>query len=327
MRLSKKVISSRSGNLGILTLNNPKSLHSLTLDMVHSMHDFLKKWKNDETIKGILIKSSQDGLRRPVFCAGGDVKTLFETRDPTFFYDEYQLNHDIATTSSIPIISIWDGIVMGGGVGISIHGKYRIATENTLFAMPETTIGLFPDVGSMFWMPRLLPKPIANYLALTGKRIQSDDLLYTGLATHYVPSKDLPVLEQSLINATTGSTQIDISSILSSFHQEQNKEELLLENSFLARHRDLIEEAFNANTVEEILINLERQEKKSPNDSVTSKFAEETQKTLHHVSPTSLKLTLAGLQRGSDPSMTIGRDLQMEYRMASSLLLCTTPYL
>lgn len=112
--ITQKLLRSRSGNLGILCLNHPKALHALTLDMVHAMHDAFQLWKNDSSVKAIVIKSSE--AKRPAFCAGGDVKSIFENADPTFFHDEYQVNHLIAT-SSIPIISLWDGVVMGGGVG------------------------------------------------------------------------------------------------------------------------------------------------------------------------------------------------------------------
>lgn len=311
MRISKKIISSRCGNLGILTLNNPKAYHALTIDMIHHMHDLFEEWKQDGTLNAILIKSSHGETRRPVFCAGGDVKAVCATKDPQFFFDEYQVNHSIAT-SSIPIISIWDGIVMGGGVGISIHGKYRIATEHTIFAMPETKIGLFPDVGSMFWMPRLLSKPMAIYLALTGKQIRTADLLQLNLATHYVKSEDLPELERSLTEASNSCDHKDrdlLEKVLLSFHQLPDTED-----SYLAQHKDFIDQTFNANSVEEILVNLDHQ------TIMSSDFVQETKATLHHVSPTSLKLTLEGLRRGAECS-TIAEDLQMEYRMANA---CTT---
>lgn len=151
-------------------------------------------------------------------------------------------------------------------IGISIHGQYRVATENTLFSMPETAIGLFPDVGSMFWMPRLLSKPIANYLALTGQRIRARDLCHFGMATHYILSKDLPHLEKALTEATsplhattttTSTVESDrevVADILQSFHRPVKA----TEESILMNHQGEIERAFDADTIEDIVYNLKR---------------------------------------------------------------------
>lgn len=130
MRFTTKVLPSRSGNVGILLLNNPGALHALTLDMIHCFQDVLAEWYKDDKLKAILIKSTE--AKRPAFCAGGDVKSVYQTRlaasrstiDDDFFYQEYKVNHAIAT-SSTPIVSLWDGVVMGGGAGLSVHGKVR----------------------------------------------------------------------------------------------------------------------------------------------------------------------------------------------------------
>jgi enoyl-CoA hydratase/carnithine racemase len=197
--------------------------------------------------------------------------------------------------------------------------KYRVATENTLFAMPETAIGLFPDVGSMFWMNRLLKRPVANYLALSGQRIGPKDLLYTGLATHYVPSSQLGAMEKALIEASSKEQPNDgiangnaventdddiVAGVLMSFHRTQDTK-----GSFLAQHQDIITQTFNETRVEDIFANLQQQ-----NDNP---FCTETLQTLNKVSPTSLKVTLEGLKRGALLT-TIGEDLRMEYRMASA---------
>lgn len=201
--------------------------------------------------------------------------------------------------------------------GISIHGQYRVATENTLFAMPETAIGLFPDVGSMFWMPRLLSKPIANYLALTGQRIRACELCHFGMATHYILSKDLPDLEKALIEATSSlripetsavaSGKEIIADILQLFQRPvETKEE-----SILMKHQFEIERAFGADTVEDILENL----KEGDGD-----FEQATLATLQKMSPTSLKVTFEGLRRGAQ-CKTIADDLKMEYRMAKACIV------
>jgi enoyl-CoA hydratase/carnithine racemase len=202
--------------------------------------------------------------------------------------------------------------------------KYRVATENTLFAMPETAIGLFPDVGSMFWMNRLLKRPVANYLALSGQRIGPKDLLYTGLATHYVPSSQLGAMEKALIEASSkpsndgmanGNAVVNadddiVAGVLMSFHRTQDTK-----GSFLAQHHDIINQTFNETRVEDIFANLQQQQLQNDNKT----FCKETLQTLNKVSPTSLKVTLEGLKRGALLT-TIGEDLHMEYRMASACM-------
>jgi enoyl-CoA hydratase/carnithine racemase len=297
--------------LGILILNNPKALHALTHDMIDCMEDIFHEWSNDNSLKAILIKSSE--AKRPAFCAGGDVKSVYErgiaqSAPEDFFYHEYKVNHAIAT-SKTPIVSFWDGVVMGGGAGISVHGKYRVATENTLFAMPECAIGLFPDVGSMWWMNRLLKRPVANYLALTGKRIAPADLMHTGLATHYVPSNQLNDLELALAEATE-LEQVDknddiVARVLMSFH-----ETIRTDDCFLAINKQTIENTFCGQSVEEILDNLKKE---------NSEFANSTIETLQKMSPMSMKVSMEALNRGAE-CKTIGEDLQMEYRVAKACM-------
>jgi enoyl-CoA hydratase/carnithine racemase len=150
IRVTTKLIPSRSGNLGVMTLNNPKAMHALNLEMSHCVQDVLKEWYADDTLAAVLLKSGKTETKTRVFCAGGDVKSIYKdaiaSPDEThgqgtpglttaeFFRQEYIVNHALATATK-PQISLWDGIVMGGGVGLSIHGKYRVATENTVFAM------------------------------------------------------------------------------------------------------------------------------------------------------------------------------------------------
>jgi enoyl-CoA hydratase/carnithine racemase len=233
------------------------------------------------------------------------------------------LNYLLATAKK-PQISLWDGIVMGGGVGISVHGKYRIATENTVFAMPETKLGFFPDVGSMYWMPRLLQPSVAVFLALTGHRLDAADLLYAGIATHYVPSNRLDDLEAALVEATSThnttdelwtrdhSTEDLIALALESFtdHAQVNPEQ-----SFLAQKQSSIDHTFdilNNNTkgVEDIVQELQQMD---------SPFGTETLQVLQSMSATSLKVTLEGLRRGL-LAKDIGEDLQMEFRMAQAFV-------
>ena len=180
------------GSLAFVTLARPKALNALTLGMVRALRPALDQCAADERVKCIVLAG--EGGR--AFCAGGDVRAVCEAAQAggsslpdAFFREEYVLNHAIAT-SSTPQVSVWDGIVMGGGAGLSVHGRFRVASEKALFAMPETGIGLFPDVGGSFFLSRL-PGELGTYVGLTGDRLKAAELLYCGLATHYAPSSAL----------------------------------------------------------------------------------------------------------------------------------------
>lgn len=199
--MSNEVRIAVDGPVGHITLTRPEALHALTLGMVHAMTDALQAWKADERIKLVLI--DHEGGRG--FCAGGDIRALVESLKGDgvlarrFFHDEYQLDHLLFTYPK-SVVAVMDGVVMGGGVGISLPAKIRIATENTTFAMPECGIGLFPDVGGGWYLSRL-KGAAGTYLALTGARIKAADCLDLGLCTHFVESNDLPALKAALIAA------------------------------------------------------------------------------------------------------------------------------
>ncbi|MEQ1548823.1 MAG: enoyl-CoA hydratase/isomerase family protein [Chakrabartia sp.] len=189
--MTRDILTRTEGKAGIISLNRPSALHALTLDMVHAMTAQLQAWADDAAVQCIII----DHAEGRGFCAGGDIRFLADSgakdgKDGRkFFHDEYQLNHLLFTYPK-PVIAFMDGITMGGGVGISQPAKYRIATENTRFAMPETGIGLFPDVGGGWYLSRLEGR-VGQYLALTGARIAGAGCLALGLATHYLPSEAL----------------------------------------------------------------------------------------------------------------------------------------
>ncbi|WP_300395432.1 enoyl-CoA hydratase/isomerase family protein [Henriciella sp.] len=180
------VIARKQGKAGRITLNRPKALHSLNLDMCKRMIDALDKWADDDGVELIVVDHAE-GTRG--FCAGGDVRMLAESgakdgkEAREFFAAEYRLNTLIEEYPK-PYVAIIDGVTMGGGVGISVHGDYRVATPNTLFAMPESGIGLFPDVGGGWFLPRL-PGELGMWLALTGERLKGEDVLAVGVATHF----------------------------------------------------------------------------------------------------------------------------------------------
>lgn len=196
-----EILSFVDGNVGRLRLNRPKAIHALNEAMCLAMSEALLAWRSDPEVQAVII----DHAAGRGFCAGGDVVMLATsgTADGTeasrFFAEEYRLNHLLFTYPK-PVVAIMDGITMGGGVGIALPCRYRVATENTRFAMPETTIGLFPDVGGGWYLSRLEAR-VGQFLALTGARLDGAECLYLKLATHYVASEDIGVLVERITAA------------------------------------------------------------------------------------------------------------------------------
>ncbi|CAH0558858.1 unnamed protein product [Brassicogethes aeneus] len=283
---------------GIICLNRPKALNSLNLSMVRKIYPTLAKWEKEKTL--VIVKGAGD----KAFCAGGDVKAVVESAfeggdlGNQFFREEYICNGLIGSYK-IPYIAFIHGIVMGGGVGLSVHGKYRVATEKTLFAMPETQIGLFPDVGGTYFLPRLGGQ-LGYYLALTGFRLKGSDVMKAGIATHFVQSDDLHNLEQELLQCKN---ENDVQYTLKKFHVKD------LPEFSLTKDLDKINYTFASDTVEGIVQKLE-------NDC--SEWGQQTLKLMQKMSPTSLKVSLKALEIGK--KMDLLDCLQMEYRLATSCL-------
>jgi len=211
-----EVIVRREGAMGRLSLNRPAALHSLSIGMCHEMTRVLLDWKDDPAVEFVMI----DHAEGRGFCAGGDIRYLVDSvaidgvDADRFFHDEYQLDHLLFTYPK-PVIALIDGVVMGGGVGISAPAPYRIATERTTFAMPECGIGLIPDVGGGWYLPRL-PGRTGLWLALTGSRIKAADCLHVGIATHYITSDKLEALKLALAVAPASK----LGSIIESFSSD-----------------------------------------------------------------------------------------------------------
>ncbi|XP_026670784.1 3-hydroxyisobutyryl-CoA hydrolase, mitochondrial isoform X1 [Ceratina calcarata] len=294
------------GNKGVITLNRPKVLNALNLSMVEKIYPVLKKW---ETSKKLVIV---EGAGEKAFCAGGDVKSLVNalresensTLGETFFKNEYTLNHLIGTYK-IPYVAAIDGITMGGGVGLSVHGKYRIATERTLFAMPETAIGLFPDVGGSYFLPRLQGK-LGLYLGLTGDRLKGIDVFLAGIATHFVPSAKLSDLKQDLLTIE----QPDVKEVLNKYQPERLNQEFSL-----APYMSKIDKCFSVSSIEELIQRLKED---------NSEWAEKTLNMLSKASPTSLKVTMRAIQSGS--TLNLADCLKMEYRLACAAMSKTSDF-
>jgi enoyl-CoA hydratase len=200
--MTDNLIIRTEGRVGRISLNRPSAIHALNLEMCQGMIDALIGWRDDPEIKAVIIDHSEGRG----FCAGGDIRMLAESgaakgaakavEAKAFFHTEYQLNHLLFEYKK-SIITFMDGICMGGGVGISLPAKFRVATENTRFAMPETGIGLFPDVGGGWYLSRLEGR-VGQFLALTGARLDGSECLTLGLATHYLPSEKLAVAKERI---------------------------------------------------------------------------------------------------------------------------------
>ncbi|XP_018047193.1 PREDICTED: 3-hydroxyisobutyryl-CoA hydrolase, mitochondrial-like isoform X1 [Atta colombica] len=294
-----EVITKEVGNNGIIVLNRPKALNSINLSMVQKIYSILKQWESSKKL--VII----EGMGEKAFCAGGDVKALVLSLNESaghlqgeeFFRTEYTLDHLIGTYKK-PYIAIINGITMGGGVGLSIHGKYRIATEKTLFAMPETAIGLFPDVGATYFLSRLKGR-LGLYLGLTGHRLKGFDVFLAGIATHFVPSEKLADLKHDLFALR----KVDIEPILNKYQQKLNHE------FSLAPHMSQIENCFSAPTVEEIIERLKKD---------NSDWAQKNIEILLKMSPSSLKITKKAIDEGKEKSLA--DCLKTEYRLACTAL-------
>jgi enoyl-CoA hydratase len=287
------VIFESRGRIGVVTLNRPQALNALTLAMVIDIDRRLASWVDDPGIAAVVIRSA--GGR--AFCAGGDIRALYEagrrgdayTRD--FYREEYRLNHRIKTFPK-PYVALIDGIVMGGGVGLSVHGSHRVASERSVFAMPETGIGFFPDVGGTWFLPRC-PGQLGTYLGLTGARLGAADMLYCGIATHHCPSDRFESLLEDLGRTSVATEVLD-------------RHATDAAPPPLARHRAVIDRCFAADTVEEILDRLDRE----PGD-----WAKETAALLRRKSPTSLKIMLRQLRLGAKlPDFAAA--MRLEYRLS-----------
>ncbi len=290
-----EVLVAQRGPALFLTLNRPAALNALNRPMVAILHRALFDGAANPDIKRIII----EGAGERAFCAGGDVallaregradRVLFEG----FFHDEYRLNQAIARLPT-PFVAILDGVTMGGGVGLSIHGPYRVATERLLFAMPETGIGLIPDVGGSHALARL-PGEIGTWLALTGARLQVADCLYAGIATHFVPTDRLATLGDLLASSDAPEAEI-----LDALHGDPGP-------SHLPALRDGIDFHFGHDSVEAIVASLDDGDI----------WAREQAAIIRRMSPTSCKLALAGLRLGHDAS--IEQALINEYRMVCEI--------
>ena len=286
------------GAVGRITLNRPGALHALTTNMCVLITEALVTWLDNPIVKLVMI----DHAGERGFCAGGDIRMLAEsgagdgTLAREFFFTEYRLNtllHDYPK----PLIAIMDGVTMGGGVGLSRPCRYRVATERTTFAMPETGIGLFPDVGGGWFLSRMSDH-IGLWLALTGARIKAADCELTGLATDYVESARIPDLKAAIIHDPSA-----VETLLTQFEGDAGRPPL-------AAHQDEIARLFSGDSVETIVAAL----KADGGDWATAQLA-----VLKTKSPQTMKVAFRQLQLGRDMKR-FADNMAMEYRIGARVV-------
>ena len=300
--MTDDVLIRTNGPIGHISLNRPKALHALTLDMCHAMSAALSEWETDDSIEAIILDHDEGRG----FCAGGDINLLRESAlndggksGRKFFYDEYQLNHQMFTYPK-PIVAFMDGVTMGGGVGIALPAKYRVATENTRFAMPETGIGLFPDVGGGWYLSRLGGR-LGQFLALTGARLDGSEALWAGLATHYMPSTMLEDIKARIVEHPGR-----ISGILSEPVGTPPPARIEGNALKIAKH-------FASDSYEDILASLEAA------IAAGDDWAQKERDTLGTKSPQTCKVALRQLAE-SLALDDFADNMRMEYRIASRVL-------
>ena len=294
-----ELLTRREGVAGFLSLNRPKAIHALTVDMDHAMTEALLAWRDDAEVKVVIL----DHAEGRGFCAGGDV-TLVRTSALTdggvagrkFFYEEYQLNH-LMFTYPKPIVAFIDGITMGGGVGISQPAQFRVATEHTRFAMPETGIGLFPDVGGGWYLSRLQNR-LGQFLALTGARLDGAECLWTGLATHYLPAEALPEAKERIAHGH------DPAQVLAALSVTPPEPKIAANAQAIARH-------FASDRFEDILAGLEADD---------GEWAAKELATLRLKSPQACKVALRQLAE-AEKLDSFADNMALEYRIASRMLM------
>ena len=291
------------GCAGVVTLNRSKALNALTHDMVRKLSAELDTWKQNASVTRVIIRAQGERA----FCAGGDIRLLYELGKAgrqgealAFFRDEYRLNRQIKRYPK-PCIALIDGLVMGGGVGISIHGSHRVAGERYAFAMPEVGIGFFPDVGGTYALPRLAGE-IGTYCAMTGERLGPSDAVGAGAATHYVKSHRIPDLAMALCEPEP------VNATLAGFMERPGACDVI------ARRRT-IDRTFSFDRVEDILAALEREAQTGTDQA---QWAAATLQIMRKRSPTSLRLALAQMRAGRFRSFE--ECMTLEFRIVSRIV-------
>ena len=301
--MTDDILFSRRGAAGLVTLNRPKALNAVTHGMVLALRAQLEAWAADEAVTRVIVTAAGERA----FSAGGDIRHLYDlgiagrrAEALQFWRDEYPLNVVIKNFRK-PYVALIDGIVMGGGVGVSVHGSHRVAGDRFSFAMPEVGIGFFPDVGATWFLPRM-PGELGAYCALTGERFGIADAVAAGIATHRVPSARFP----ALIEALSGTVSVD--AVLAAFNEPAGQ-------GPLQARRAAIDRLFAGDSVENILAALDRA---AASGGADADFASKTAATLRAKSPLSLKIALAQVRRGAH--WDFETCMRAEFRIVSRII-------
>src|SRR6266850_939614 len=292
------ILFARRGAAGIVTLNRPRALNAVTHEMVRALARQLGEWADDAAVTRVVITAAGERA----FSAGGDIRALYELGRAgrqaemlTFWRDEYPLNATIKRYSK-PYVALIDGIVMGGGVGVSVHGSHRVAGDRFQFAMPEVGIGFFPDVGATWFLPRM-PGELGTWVALTGDRLKTADAVAAGIATHHVRSERFP----DLLDALCGNVSVD--ALLGAFAEPTGAG---------AARSAAIDRLFAGERVEDILSRLDAE------TGAQGEWAATVAATIRTKSPLSLKLALAQVRRGREWSFE--ECMRCEFRIVSRIV-------
>jgi enoyl-CoA hydratase len=294
-----EIILSERGRAGFVLLNRPKALNAVTLGMIRALETTYHRWAKMPDIYGIVMEAEGKA-----FSAGGDIRTLHrwalekpEEAD-RYYAEEYQHNWTLEQFRK-PHVALINGVMMGGGIGISLYGTHRVAGENLRFAMPETGIGFFPDIGGSWFLPRM-PGMTGLYLGLTGTIVSRADAFYLGVATHCMPAEKFEAVKAAMVEAEP------IDQLLDGLHEHPGP-------SHLEALRPVIDRVFSQASVTEIFQALERE------NGEWRDWAQETLGVLAKRSPLSLKVTFEQLRRGKS-YRTLKEALIVEYRLAARLV-------
>jgi enoyl-CoA hydratase/carnithine racemase len=297
------ILFERRGAAGLVTLSRPAALNAVTHRMVRALRTQLDAWADDPAITRVVVRAAGERA----FSAGGDIRALYDLGQAgrhaealQFWRDEYPLNALIKSYRK-PYVALIDGIAMGGGVGVSVHGSHRVAGDRFSFAMPEVGIGFFPDVGATWFLPRM-PGQLGAYCALTGERFNAADGCAAGLATHRIPSSRF----EATLDGLAGTVSVD--AVLAAFAEPAG------EGPVLAR-RAAIDRLFAADQVEDILAALDRE---AASGSADAEWAAKTAATMRTKSPLSLKLALAQVRRGKH--FDFETCMRAEFRIVSRVI-------
>jgi enoyl-CoA hydratase len=297
--MTSEVIIRRFGSVGQISLHRPKALHALNQPMCEAISAALLEWRENANVVAVIL----DHAEGRGFCAGGDVamvrRSALEDGGATgraFFLAEYRMNHLLFTYPK-PVVALMDGVTMGGGVGLALPCRYRVATENTLFAMPEGAIGLFPDVGAGWYLPRL-PGRIGQFLALTGARLDGAECLWAGLATHYLPSEHISAVKDALAAAPS-----DVDEAIRELAPVDPPPARLMGNA------ERIERLFASDRLEEVITALEA----DPSDWAAKELKAVTAKC-----PTTSKVAL---RQFATQREDFAEEMAREYRLAARMIM------